>query len=39
LRFKQGAHHIALGDCTAAVEVATARRDRAEAHIEAALPD
>src|SRR5262249_37615587 len=28
-----------LEDCIAAVEAATARRDRLEAHIEAALPD
>ena len=39
LRFEQAAHHIVLEDCIAAVEVATARRDRLEAHIEAALPD
>ena len=32
-------HHIVLEDCIAAVEAATARRDRLEAHIEAALPD
>src|SRR3984957_18740394 len=39
LRFEQPAHHIVLEDCIAAVEAATARRDRLEAHIEAALPD
>ena len=32
-------HHIVLEDCIAAVEAATARRDRLEAHIAAALPD
>ena len=37
--FEQAAHHIVLEDCIAAVEAATARRDRLEAHIEAALPD
>ena len=37
LRFEQAAHHIVLEDCIAAVEAATARRDRLEAHIEAAL--
>ena len=36
---EQAAHHIVLEDCIAAVEAATARRDRLEAHIEAALPD
>ena len=39
LRFEQAAHHIVLEDCIAAVEAAPARRDRLEAHIEAALPD
>jgi transposase len=39
LRFEQGVHHIVLEDCVAAVEAATARRDRLSAHIEAALPD
>ena len=39
LRFEHAAHHIVLEDCIAAVEAATARRDRLEAHIEAALPD
>ncbi len=32
-------HHIVLEDCIAAVEAATARRDRLEAHIAAVLPD
>jgi transposase len=35
LRFERAAHHIVLEDCIAAVEAATARRDRLEAHIEA----
>ncbi len=39
LRFGQPVHHIVLEDCIAAVEAATARRDRLQAHIEAALPD
>ncbi len=39
LKFEQPAHHIVLEDCIAAVEAATARRDRLETHIEAALPD
>jgi transposase len=39
LRFEQPAHHIVLEDCIGAVEAATARRDRLQAHIEAALPD
>jgi transposase len=39
LRFEQAIHHIVLEDCIAAVEAATARRDRLEASIEAALPD
>ena len=39
LRFEQPVHHIVLEDCIAAVEAATARRDRLEAHIEAALPE
>jgi transposase len=39
LRFEQPVHHIVLEDCIAAVEAVTARRDRLEAHIEAALPD
>jgi transposase len=36
LRFEQA---VVLEDCIAAVEAATARRDRLEAHIEAALRD
>ena len=39
LKFEQAAHHLVLEDCIAAVEAATVRRDRLEAHIEAALPD
>src|SRR6201993_1896817 len=39
LKFDQPVHHIVLEDCIAAVEAATARRDRLQAHIEAALPD
>ena len=39
LRFEQPVHHLVLEDCIAAVEAATARRDRLEAHIAAALPD
>jgi len=39
LRFEHSVHHLVLEDCIAAVEAATARRDRLEAHIEAALPD
>ena len=39
LSFEHAAHYIVLEDCIAAVEAATARRDRLEAHIEAALPD
>jgi transposase len=39
LRFEQPVHHIVLEDCIAAVEAATARRDRLQAHLEAALPD
>jgi len=39
LTFEQPVHHIVLEDCIAAVEAATARRDRLEAHIEAVLPD
>jgi transposase len=39
LRFEQAVHHIVLEDCIAAVEAATARRDRLEASIEAVLPD
>jgi transposase len=39
LKFEQAAHHIVLEDLIAAVEAATAPRDRLEQHIEAALPD
>jgi transposase len=39
LKFEQAVHHIVLEDCIAAVEAATARRDRLEAHIKAALPE
>lgn len=39
LKFEQATHHIVLEDCIAAVEAATARRDRLEAHIEAAVAD
>jgi transposase len=39
LKFDQAVHHIVLEDCIAAIEAATARRDRLEAHIKAALPD
>src|ERR1700693_6313148 len=39
LQFQQATHHIVLEDCIAAVEAAAARRDRLEAHIEAALAD
>ena len=39
LKFEQAVHHLVLEDCIAAVEAATARRDRLEAHIEAALPE
>src|SRR6516164_9258275 len=39
LRFEQAVHHIVREDCIAAVVAATARRDRLEAHIEAALPE
>jgi transposase len=38
LKFEQAVHHIVLEDCIAAVEAATARRDRLEAQIEAVLP-
>ena len=37
LQFEHAVHYIVLEDCIAAVEAATARRDRLEAHIEAAL--
>jgi transposase len=39
LKFDQPVHYIVLEDCIAAVDAATARRDRLEAHIEATLPD
>ena len=39
LKFDQAVHYIVLEDCIAAVEAATARRDRLEAHIEAVLPE
>jgi transposase len=39
LRFEQAVHHLVLEDCIAAIEAATARRDRLEAHIETALTD
>ena len=39
LRFEQPVHYIVLEDCIAAVEAAAVRRDRLEAHIEAALPN
>jgi transposase len=39
LCFAQAAHHLVLEDCIATVEAATARRDRLEAHIAAALPE
>lgn len=39
LRFEQAIHHIVLEDCVAAVEAATARRDRLELQLEAVLPD
>ena len=39
LRFEQPAHHLVLEDCIATIEAATARRDRLEASIVAALPD
>ena len=39
LRFEHAVHHVVLEDCIAAVEAATARRDRLEAHIAGALPD
>jgi len=39
LRFELAVHHIVLEDCIAAVEAATVRRERLEAHIEAVLPD
>lgn len=39
LKFEQAIHHIVLEDCIAAVEAATARRDRLEACLEEALPN
>jgi transposase len=39
LKFDEAVHHVVLEDCIAAVEAAAARRDRLEAHIDAALPD
>jgi len=39
LKFEEPVHHIVLEDCIATVEAATARRDRLETHIEAALPE
>lgn len=39
LRFEHAVHYIVLEDAIAAVEAATARRDRLEAQIEAALLD
>jgi transposase len=39
LKFDQPLYYIVLEDAIAAVEVATARRDRLEAQIEAALPE
>ena len=39
LQFAHAVHYIALEDCIAAVQAATARRDRLEAHFEAVLPD
>ena len=39
LKFEQPVHHIVLEDCIAVVEAAAARRDRLEAHIEAAVPE
>ena len=39
LKFTQAVHHIVLEDLIATVEAATARRNRLERHIEAALPE
>ena len=39
LQFEHAVPYIVLEDCTAAVEAATARRDRLEARLEAALAD
>src|ERR1700722_20078147 len=38
LKFKHPVHYIVLEDCLEAVDAATGRRDRLEAHIEDALP-
>jgi transposase len=38
LRFEQAVHYIVMENCIAAVEAATARRDRLEAHLAAVLP-
>jgi transposase len=38
LKFELAVHYIVLEDCIAAIEAATARRDRLEGHIEAASP-
>jgi len=39
LRFGHAAHYIVLEDCTSAAEAATARCDRLETHIEAAVAE
>jgi len=39
LKFEHAAHYTVLEDCIEAVQAATARRDRLESHIEAALSD
>ena len=39
LQFQQATHYIVLEDCVTTIEAATARLDRLEAHIEAALAD
>jgi transposase len=39
LTFEHALHSIVMEDCIAAIEAAKARRDRLEAHIEAALAD
>ncbi len=39
LTFEHAVHHLVLEDTIAAVEAATARRDRLEAHIAAAVPE
>jgi transposase len=38
LKFEQPVHYIVLEDCLEAIDAASARLDRLEAHIEAALP-